>query len=596
MMKKTLKPGNKLPFLVVNLLLVAALWLSGCTAGKTSTPQTLPTSAGPTSPPLVVTVTPQGTGVAPAVAGQPAGGPKTASIAFIQDFDSMNPLYAQALSAIYSQSIYSCRAWNFDDQNNALPILAAEVPSQQNGGVSADGRTITIKLRDGMTWSDGQPLTADDFVFTYQMITSASNNIIPTQYFDPSLYTTLVESVTAPDAKTVVVTFKEPYAPWLSALWKVVLPKHILEPVYQSAGSIQSADWNQSPTVGCGPFIFQNRAAGQSVTFVANDHYWLGRPKLDEIDVRFVADDDAKIQALQSGQADLSVFLTNSAMYALELKNSGLQLLNADPGYVEGLFFYLGDENSNPALKDIRVRQAIAMGIDRQKMIGDLLGSGQAAAASYWDNTPYVDPSVKPWPYDPEKAKQLLDEAGWVDSNSNGTRDKDGIELVLSYGTTTNTVRQAVQNSIKTQLADLGITLDLQNIDENQFFQWYSNGGPVAAGQYDIFEYAPRTKNYPDPGTNDFLCSQVPSANGEGENWSWICDENLDKLLQLQDTQMDFQQRQQTFLQISKIIYDNAYFIGLWNDPDVWAASQRLKNVRLSGVTTFFNIAEWDLP
>ena len=117
----------------------------------------------------------------------------------------------------------------------------------------------------------------------------------------------------------------------------------------------------------------------------------------------------------------------------------------------------------------------------------------------------------------------------------------------------------------------------------------------AATGQLDIFEYAPRTKNYPDPGSNDFLCSQIPSVTELGENWSWLCNEELDKLLQLQATQIDFAQRQATFHQITKLIYDNVYFLGLWSDPDLWAATPRLQNVRLSGILPLQNIAEWDV-
>jgi peptide/nickel transport system substrate-binding protein len=311
--------------------------------------------------------------------------------------------------------------------------------------------------------------------------------------------------------------------------------------------------------------------------------------------VRFVADDAAKVAALKTGEADLSVFLINSASYMPELQSAGAQILPVNSGYNEGWFFFQDPTNGHPALQDERVRQAIAMSLDRESMIRDLLGGGSQPAASYWDNTPYLDPSVKPWPYDPAKAKGLLDEAGWVDSNENGTRDKDGVELVLTYGTTTNELRQAVQQSAQKQLAEVGIKLDPSDYDSGTFFQGYNEGGPAATGQLDIFQYAPRTKNYPDPSTNDFLCSQVPSVDEIGENWSWLCDEEVDQLLQQQAGQIDFQERQQTLQKVSKLIFDRGYFVGLWNDPDRWVAAPRLKNVSLSGITPFYNIQEWEI-
>jgi len=215
------------------------------------------------------------------------------------------------------------------------------------------------------------------------------------------------------------------------------VPAHILQPVYQSAGTIQNAEWNTAPTVGCGPFVFQDWQRGQSASFTANPNYWLGRPKLDEIRVRFVADDAAKVAALKSGEADLSVFLINSALYMPELQNAGAQILPVNSGYNEGWLFFQDPTNGHPALQDERVRQAIAMSLDRESMIRDLLGGQSQPAASYWDNTP-ISTLCTALDLRSAKAKQLLDEAGWVDSNGNGTRDKDGVELILTYGTTTN--------------------------------------------------------------------------------------------------------------------------------------------------------------
>jgi peptide/nickel transport system substrate-binding protein len=578
--------------LSLRLILVILLFalLAACSGGEEKTPSAVETAApvaAPTQP------EPSGpTAEAPTAApGQPAvpGEPKIASIVYVQDFDTLNPLYAQALSSIYTQSIWNCRPWNFDSQNNPVPVLVEELPSLENGGISEDGRVITLKLRDDITWSDGTPITAQDFVFTYEMIVDPNNGVTNVAPYD------LVESVTAPDERTVVVTFEQPYAAWLSALWQSLLPAHVLQPVYQSQGSIQNAEWNIAPTVGCGPFVFQSWERGQSVRFTANPNYWLGRPKLDEIRVNFVADDPAKVAALKSGAADLSVFLINSALYMPELQNAGAQILPVSSGYNEGWFFYLDPTNGHPALQDVRVRQAIAMSLDREAMVRDLLGGQSSPVATYWDNTPYLDPSVEPWPYDPAKAAQLLDEAGWVDSNSNGTRDKDGVELALTYGTTTNELRQAVQSSAQAQLAEVGIKLEPSNYDSGTFFQGYNEGGPAATGQLDIFQYAPRTKNYPDPGTNDFLCSQIPSANELGENWSWLCDQELDQLVQQQAAQIDFAQRQETLHQITKKVFDQVYFVGLWDDPDRWAASPRLINVSLSGITPFYNIYEWDI-
>ena len=113
-----------------------------------------------------------------------------------------------------TDQLWNCWAWNFDDKNNPVPVLVTEMPSTENGGISADGKTITLKLRNDITWSDGTPITADDFIFTYQMIVNPKNTVYTTNPYDK------IDTVTAPDPQTVVIKFKEPYAPWMGSLWK----------------------------------------------------------------------------------------------------------------------------------------------------------------------------------------------------------------------------------------------------------------------------------------------------------------------------------------------------------------------------------------
>jgi peptide/nickel transport system substrate-binding protein len=174
-------------------------------------------------------------------------------------------------------------------------------------------------------------------------------------------------------------------------------------------------------------------------------------------------------------------------------------------------------------------------------------------------------------------------------------RDKDGVELVLTLGTTTREIRRDVQAVAQQQLAQVGIKLELANADSDIFFNSYGEGGPCATGQYDIFEYS-TTPQYPDPDTADWLCSEIPSdENPSGVNWQSVCDEELDGLFKLQATQVDPAERQQTFHKITRLIYEKVYWLGVWEDPDIWAVGPRLKNVRLSGATPFFNIVEWDL-
>jgi len=512
---------------------------------------------------------------------------KTATFIWTQEFDTLNPLYTNMWFSAITQQIWNCWAWDFDDENNPRPVLVTEMPSQDNGGISADGTVITLRLRDDIVWSDGEPITSEDFAFTYEMTVNPANAVASVSPYD------LISSLETPDERTVVMTFSEPYAAWMATLWHGLLPAHILRPVFEEEGTLDNAAWNREPTVSCGPFNFAEWESGSFARFVANDKYWLGRPNIDEIFFRFVPDDASQVAALQAGEGDLGTFISYSDIPTLEA--AGVEMINVFSGYNEGIYFRL-DDLGHPALQDVRVRQAIALATDRASLCEDLLLGLTQPAATYWDNTPWVDPTIPgPWPYDPARANALLDEAGWIDTNGDGTRDKDGVELVLDYGTTTREIRRDVQAVLQQQLAAVGIGTNLLNADADLYFSGYGQGGPCATGQYDMFEYS-TVVNYPDPSTSEWLCDQIPTdANPEGTNWMAYCDEQLDALFRAERTQVDFEARQQIFYQITRYIYDNVLWLGLWWDPDIWAVGPRLQNVRISGVTPFFNIIEWDL-
>jgi peptide/nickel transport system substrate-binding protein len=569
------------------LVLAIALVLSAC---ATATPQPeQPAVEEPAEQPAVeepaeLPVVEEPT--EPAAPEEPAA-PKVVTFIWTQEFDTLNPLYTNMWFSAITFQLWNAYAWDFDQENNPVPVLVAEIPSMEDGTISEDGTVITLKLRPDLVWSDGTPLTAEDFKFTYEMYIDPANSVASTYPYDN------ITSLETPDPQTVVMTFEEPLASWLGTLWKGIIPAHVLRPVYEAEGTINNAEWNYAPTIGCGPFVFDTWESGSYARFVANENYWLGKPLLDEIFIRFVPDDASQIAALVAGDGDLGTFFAYSDVPTLE--EAGINVVNSFSGYNEGWYYSLHPEKGHPALKDRNVRQAIAMAFDRFSLNRDLLLGLTVPAATDWDNMPYVDPTIEPWPYDPEKAKQLLDEAGWIDSNGDGTRDKDGVELVLKYGTTTREIRMDTQAVAQQQLAEVGVKVELFNYDSDIYFGGYGEGGPAATGELDIFEYS-GTPNFPDPDISEWLCSEIPSDElPQGTNWMYVCDEELDRLFKLQATQVDFEERQQTFYQITRRIFEEAYWVGIWQDPDLFGISERVLNYKISGATPFFNIMEWDL-
>jgi peptide/nickel transport system substrate-binding protein len=512
---------------------------------------------------------------------------KVLTLIWTQEFESLNPLYSNMWFSIVTQQIWLSWAWEFDQNNTAFPKLVTELPSIENGGISEDGRVLTMHLRDDLVWSDGTPLTADDFIFTAEMAINPANTVASTYPYDN------IETILSPDPQTIVITFFEPFAPWLATMWHGVLPAHILRPVYEAEGTIDNAEWNLNPTVGCGPYVLENWESGSYAKFVRNENYWGDAPLIDEVFFLFVPDDASQVAALLAGDGDVGTFIAVSDVPTLQ--DAGITIVTQPSGYNEGLFFLVNEEIGHPALMDVRVRKAIAMGIDRESINQDLLLGLTQVPASFWDALPYYnDPPLENYPYDPAAAAALLDEAGWVDSNGDGVRDKEGVELELVYATTIREIRQDTQAVIQQQLAEIGIAVEIPSYDADLYFSGYGDG-PAASGEVDIMEWSDGPI-FPDADVYYWLCSEIPSDEyPDGTNWFFLCDQELSDLVELQSTQVNAEERQQTISRINQIFYERVYWLGMWQDPDIWAVGSQVLNFQVSGVTPFYDIIAWDL-
>jgi peptide/nickel transport system substrate-binding protein len=525
-----------------------------------------------------------------APAGAPAAADKVLVAAWVQEFDTLNPLYTGMWFVSVTFELWNCSPWIFDEDSEPVPVMVTEIPSAENGGISEDGLTITFSLRDDMTWQDGEPITSADFIFGYEMAMDPGNAVSSQYPFDQLV------SMEAPDDYTVVMTFAEPFAPWLAAFsYPVALPEHVLRPAFEAEGTIDAAEWNLAPTVGCGPFQFDEWESGSFARFVAWDGYWMGRPNIDQFVFQFVPDDAAMIAALVNGDADLGTFFAYSDVPTLE--DAGIAISGANSGYNEGIFINMDPELQHPALADANVRRAIAMGIDRETIVNDLLLGLTRVAVTPWEGSPAQDPALEPYPYDPVEAAALLDAAGWTDTDGDGIRDDGaGTPLSLTYGTNTRQVRQDVQAVVQQQLAEIGVGVELLNYDSDIYFATYGEGGPCSRGELDLFEYS-GAYSFPDPDRVSFDCSEVPSDEyPDGSNDQHLCDPDLDALLAEQRTIVDAAARTEVFYEITGRMYDQTYWIGMWYDPDLFGVRDTVTGVRFSGADPFFNVYEWDMP
>ncbi len=569
-------------YTLLAVVVISAVLLAACGPAATPAPPAieLPTAAAP--PPLTPTPPP------PAV-------PKAITMTLFEEPDNLNRAYTNMWYALLVYNIFNPGLWLWDDNLEPSLEMAAQFPTKENGLISEDGLTITIPLNEDAQWSDGQPVTASDFIFTYEMMLDPANTVQTTWP-----YADYLESVTGPDDHTLVLNFTEPFAPWATTMFDFVLPEHVLGPVFEAEGTLDDAEWNRNPTVGNGAFLVKEWEAASHIILEANENYWRGRPKIDQINILIVPDDEAQMAAIKTGDTDIGVFLSYADVPTIE-ELEDVDLVMVLSGYNESWFFNLNTEENaakagHLALQDVRVRQAIAYAVDFDAICEELLYGKTYPPATYWEETPFAYPDANLYQYDPEKAKALLDEAGWVDTNGDGTRDKDGVELVLVYSTTAGReVREQTQVVAQQYLADVGIGITIQNNSYDTMWNSYGDGGPIATGNYDIAEWS-SVGDFPDPNESQFLCSEIPSDEyPDGQNWYGICDEDLDALFEAQAVEMDPDARIQLFHDIGKLMSEKVYWLGVWHDNDLWSINRRTEKIKISGAQPFWNCFEWEV-
>ncbi|MGE5140861.1 MAG: ABC transporter substrate-binding protein, partial [Rudaea sp.] len=358
----------------IALVVLVALVAVACGSPAASTPvvQTVVVPQTVVAPQTVAV--PQTVVVQPT--GAPTAGPTTpaqaikggkVTVAFYQEPDSLGiPKYSQMSFSVYADELCCTGLWNWDDKGNMEPELAAQIPTADNGGISADGKSITIKLRDGLKWQDGQPITSDDIKFTIAAVQNPNNKGISSRYgFDKSAGGPYITSVDTPDPQTAVVHYSEPYAPWAADLGLSsnsgmgLQPAHLLK----DKQSLDKDPYLQKP-VGAGPFTVTEWVSGDHITMMANPNYWRGKPNLDEIDIKIVPSREAGLAAVQTGDVDLVEDTSEGNIPTVEAMEPKVHLVTVPGSEFEHLLFNLDTKLCPPFFQDFQVRKAIMLGID----------------------------------------------------------------------------------------------------------------------------------------------------------------------------------------------------------------------------------------
>jgi peptide/nickel transport system substrate-binding protein len=418
-----------------------------------------------------------------------------------------------------------------DEKGDFYPVLASDLPTQANGELSADNLTVTWKLRSDLKWSDGQALTSDDVKFTWEVLSNPNSGALTgTGGFD------LIQSVDTPDATTAVVTYSTPYPGYLAQFMWGIFPRHATgEPA-----DMTTWDWDRQP-VGAGPFIVTDWESGASITLERNPYYYQsGKPYLDKLVFRIVPESAAQSAMMMQGEAQVHLWpgMDDKASYDDLMKGKAIEMLV--PGvWNMAIDFNLskpfdndpGPTPPHPILGDLRVRQAISYAIDYDSLVHDVLRDTVSASTSMFAYGWYQCDIPRTYPYDPEKAKQLLEEAGWVEG-SDGIRvakgakyAADGTRLSLELqGYTNFEPLQRTEEFLVEKLKTVGIEAHIQNYDFSIIFGSWSDNSPRMLGDFDMLIYDRSLAIEPQGGLENLLLSDnYPTADnptgGNVERW-----------------------------------------------------------------------------
>jgi peptide/nickel transport system substrate-binding protein len=484
------------------------------------------------------------------------------SVAIAQDTNEVTILYWQAASIltpylssgtkdIDASAIILEPLANIGGEGEFIPVLAAEIPTVDNGGVAEDLTSITWTLKDGVMWSDGTPFTAEDVIFTWEYCTHPDAGCT---YDDSFAGVVSVEDV---GDNQVKVTFDGPkpypYLPFVTQTTPIIQAAQFANCLGTEMASC--TEQNFAP-IGTGPFMVEEFRANDVVTYVRNPNYRgadEGKPFFDRVIFKGGGDAESAARAvLETGEADYAWNLQISPAVLSSMEAAGLgQVVIAYGQSIERILINFTDpspdnenrsvwmedgSNAHPFLSEKTIRQAMSMAIDRNIIAEQLYGAAGRATCNLISGPPYNSSPNNTCDQDIEGAKALLDDAGITDSDGDGIREYMGIPLKLTYQTSTNAVRQSTQALVKQWWGEIGIDTELRNIDAAVYF----GGDPASPDTFQKFyadvEMFTSGASSPDMegSLNSWLCGEAPTPDNGwlGGNITRWCSEEYDAMFE----------------------------------------------------------------
>ncbi len=502
-----------------------------------------------------------------------------------------------------------------------VPELATEVPTLENGDVkvSVNKMDVTWKLRHGVDWHDGVAFTSKDVKATFDFWWLKYRDKNPTPLLSTSGWDQ-VDSVDTPDEFTAIVHFNTVYAAYLTLGTGPygVLPEHLLQQVWAKTGDIthdkvtvsipggySGSDTLDKVMVGTGPFMFKEWVTGDHLTLVRNPHWWGGggRPYLNEIRVKFDADANTELNDLRNNTVDMALDLRPSLLPSLS-RQSDVTTVTILDSAAEHLDINL----HNTFLKDVALRKAILMAIDRQRIVDTLLLGRTVVPPDAWmciqTGAWCLDPNAKHTPYDQKAANDLLNTAGYKLQTSGPCKgfrtDPQGRCVQLHLITTTLPLREEQEVVIASDLAGIGIQIikPFANVPASRMFGSCTGGGVIYSHNFDLAMY---TNNYSYPAEPDSLAytayhsSQIPTdANGcAGQNTTFTSDPQLDQALDQARLSVKLGDRRDKYIVAQRRLADVIPEIPLYQAVDVEAYTKKLGGYKGNEFWWMNQSADW---
>jgi peptide/nickel transport system substrate-binding protein len=517
----------------------------------------------------------------------------------------LNPHFATGTKDQDGSRIFYEPLASFDPEGNLFAVLAAEVPSVQNGGVSKDGRSVTWKLKKGVTWHDGKPFTAADVVFNWEFVKdpkTAARTI--------GAYTD-IEKIDVLDSHTVRLVFKKPVPFWANAFCGVngmIIPKHLFEP-YLGEKSREAP--NNLKPVGTGAFKFVDFKPGDIVRGEINQSYHIpNRPFFDSIEMKGGGDAVSAARAvMQTGEYDYAwnMQVEDEILKRFEQGGRGkadivttgniehIQCNQTDP-WTEVDGERSSVKAKHPFLTDPAVRQALSMLVDRASVQEQIYGRTALTTANFLNApAPFVSKNNR-WEFNVDKANQILEAAGWK-KGADGIRAKDGKKLKMVYQTSINAPRQKTQQIVKQACAKAGIEIEIKSVTASVFF----SSDPANLDTYPHFatdlQMYTVTETVPDP--QDFMLQFTPweiaskENKWQGRNITRWQSEEYGKLHKTAEAEVDPVKRAALFIQMNDMVIKNVVVIPVAWRPRVSAVSNKLKLTQSGWDSDFWQLPFW---